>query len=57
MKDEKLSQNINDVVALKSKSYLVITTDNEDEAKHKGHDYNFTGDEYKYAAFNKKSIF
>ena len=38
MKDEKLSQNNNDVVALKSKSYLMITTDNEDVAKHKGHD-------------------
>ena len=35
----------------------MITTDNEEECKHKGHDYNFTGDEYKYAAFNKKVLY
>ena len=56
MKDVKPSQNIDDVRALKSKSYIVITADNEGECKHKGHDYNFTGDGYKDAAFNKKSI-
>ena len=56
MKDIKPSQNIDDVTALKSKSYIVIATDNEEECKHKGNDYKFTGDKYKYAAFNKKSI-
>ena len=57
MKDVKPSQNIDDVRALKSKSYIVITADNEGECKHKGHDYNFTGDEYKYSAFSKKVLY
>ena len=57
MKDVKPLQNIDDVTALKSKSYIVITADNEEECKHKGHDYNFRGDEYKYAAFNKKVLY
>ena len=56
IKDGKSSQIIDQVTALKSKSYVVITTDNE-ECKHKGHGYNFTGDEYKYAAFNKKVLY
>ena len=55
--DEKSWQNINDVTALKSKSHIVITTDNKEECKHKEHDYNFTGDEHKYAAFNKKVFY
>ena len=39
--------------ALKSKSYIVITSDNKEEGRRKGHDYNFTSDEYKYVAFKK----
>ena len=35
----------------------MITTDNKEECKHKGHDYSFTGDEHKYAAFNKKVFY
>ena len=57
MKDVKPSQNFDDVTALKSKSYIVITTDNEEECKHKLHDHNFTGDEYKYATFKKKVLY
>ena len=57
MKDVNPLQNIDDVTALKSKSYIVITADNEEECKHKEHDYNFTGDEYKCAAFNKKVLY
>ena len=57
MKDEKSSQNINDVTALKSKSYIVITTDNKEEYKHKGHDANFTSDEFRDATINKKVFY
>ena len=42
MKNEKPSQKIDEVYALKSKSYIVITSDNEDESKHNGRDYNVT---------------
>ena len=55
MKDEKPSQKIDEVFALKSKSYVVITTDNKEECKHKGHDYNFTCEEFKDVTNNKKS--
>ena len=54
MKDVKPLQNIDDVTALKSKSYIVITADNEEECKHKGHDYNFTGVEYNMQHLTKK---
>ena len=56
MKDEKTSQKIDEVFALKSKSYIVITTDNKKECKHKGHDYNFTSEEFKDVANNKKVL-
>ena len=54
MKDVKPLQNIDDVTALKSKSYIVITAGNEEQCKHKGHDYNFTGDEYNMQHLTKK---
>ena len=38
MKNEYLGKNIIvEVIALKSKSYIVITSDNKEECKHKGH--------------------
>ena len=42
MKNEKPSQKIDEVYALKSKSYIVITSDDKEECKHNGHDYNVT---------------
>ena len=42
--------------ALKSKSYIVITSDNKEECKHKGHDYNFTSNEFRHVTNNKKVL-
>ena len=42
MKNEKPSQKIDEVYALKSKSYIVITSDDKEECKHNGLDYNVT---------------
>ena len=52
MKDEYPGKNINKVIALKSKSYIVITADNKEECRHKGHNYKFTANEYRDALFN-----
>ena len=57
MKNEKPSQKIDEVIALKSKSYIVITTDNKEECKHKGHDYNFTSNEFRDVTLNKKVLY
>ena len=43
-------------MAIKSKSYIVITKDDQEQCKHKGHDYDFTGNEYRDVIFNKKYI-
>ena len=56
MKDVYPGKNINKVIAIKSKSYIVITSDNQEECKHNGHNYNFTGNEYKDVIFNKKVL-
>ena len=56
MKDEKPTQNITKVFALKSKSYIIITTDNKEECKHKGHDHNFTSKEFRDVTFIKKLL-
>ena len=56
MKDEKPTQNITQAFALKSKSHIIITTDNKEECKHKRHDHNFTSKEFRNVTFNKKSI-
>ena len=42
MKDEYPGKTIDEVVALKSKSYTVITTNNHEQCKHEGHNYKFT---------------
>ena len=42
MKDEYPGKNIDEVIALKSKSYIVITTNNQEQCKHEGHNYKFT---------------
>ena len=42
MKDEYPGETIDEVVALKSKSYTVITTNNHEQCKHEGHNYKFT---------------
>ena len=55
MKNEKPSNRIKEVYALKSKSYNILM-DNKEESKHKGHDYNFTTSEYHDVAFNKKVL-
>ena len=53
MKNEYLGKNIAEVIALKSKSYIVITSDNKEECKHKGHNYKFTANKYRDAVFNR----
>ena len=53
MKNEYPGKNIAEVIALKSKSYMVITSDNKEECKHKGHNYKFTANEYRDAVFNR----
>ena len=57
MKNEKPSQKIDEVTAVNSKSYIVITTDNKEECKHKGHDYNFTSNEFRDVTLNKKVLY
>ena len=52
MKDEYPGKNINKGIALKSKSYIVITADNKEECRHKGHNYKFTANDYRDALFN-----
>ena len=39
MKDEYPGKNIDEVIVLKSKSYIIITTNNQEQYKHKGHNY------------------
>ena len=56
IKDEYRKKNIKEVMAIKSKSYIVITKDDQEQCKHKGHDYDFTGNEYRDVIFNKKYI-
>ena len=45
IKDEYRKTNIKEVMAIKSKSYIVIAKDDQEQCKHKGHDYDFTGNE------------
>ena len=56
MKDEYPGKNIDEVIVLKSKSYIIITTNNQEQCKHKGHNYKFTSNEYRDALFNKKVL-
>ena len=56
VKDVYPGKNINEVIAIKSKSYIVISSDNQEECKHNGHNYNFTGNEYRDVIFNKKVL-
>ena len=56
MKNEKPLNRIKQVYALKSKSYNILMDNNQEESKHKGHDYNFTTSEYHDVTFNKNSI-
>ena len=53
MKNEYLGKNIAEIIGLKSKLYIVITSDNKEECKHKGHNYKFTANEYRDAVFNR----
>ena len=45
MKDEYPGKNIDEV-----------TTNNQEQCKHKGHNYKFTSNEYRDALFNKKVL-
>ena len=54
MKNEKPFNRIKKVYALKSKSHNISMNNNNEESKHKGHDYNFTTNEYHDVTFNKK---
>ena len=56
MKNKKPSQMIDEVFALKSKSYIVITSDNKEECRHKGHAHNFTSNEFRDVTNNKKVL-
>ena len=56
MKNEKPLNRIKQAYALKSKSYNVSMNNNKEESKHKGHDYNFTTNEYHDVTFNKKVL-
>ena len=56
MKDEKPTQNITQVFSRKSKSHIIITTDDKEECKHKGHDHYFTSKEFRNVTFNKKVL-
>ena len=56
MKNEKPLNRIKQVYALKSKSYNILMDNNQEESKHKGHDYNFTTSEYHDVTFNKKVL-
>ena len=42
MGDERPTQNIRQVFAIKSKSYIIIASDSKEECKHKGQNHNFT---------------
>ena len=53
MKNEYPGKNIAEAIALMSKSYIVMTSDNKEECKHKGHNYKFIVNEYRDAAFNR----
>ena len=48
--------NIDEVIALKSKSYVIITTNNQERFKHKGHNCKCTSNEYRDALFSKKVL-
>ena len=56
MKNEKPFNKIKQVYALKSKSCNILMDDNKQESKHKGHDHNFTTNEYHDVTFNKKVL-
>ena len=56
MKDEYPGKNIDEVIALISKSYIISTTNNQEQCKHKGHNYKFTSNEYKDGLFSKKVL-
>ena len=56
MKDEYPGKNIDEVIALKSKSYIIITTNNQERFKHKGHNCKCTGNEYRDALFSKNVL-
>ena len=57
MKDEYQKTNTKEVMAIKSQSYIVITNDDQEQCKPKGHDYDFTGNEYRDVIFNKKVLY
>ena len=56
MKNEKPFNRIKKVYALKSKSYNISMDNNKEESKHKGHDYNFTTNEYDDVTLKKKKL-
>ena len=53
MKNEYPGKNFAEVIALMSKSYIVIISDSKEERKHNGHNYKFTANEYRDAVFNR----
>ena len=55
MKDEYPGQVILEFIALKPKSYAIITIKSE-KCTHKGHSFNFSSNEHKDALFNKKIL-
>ena len=56
MKDEYPGKNIDEVIVLKSKSYIIITTNNQEQYQHKRHNYKFTSNQYRDVLFNKKVL-
>ena len=55
MKDEYAGKNIDELIATKPKSYIIITEDNQKKCAHKGRSYNFTSNEYRNALNNKET--
>ena len=55
MKDEFPGKTIIEFIALKPKSYTIITNKTE-KCTHKGHSFNFSSNEYKDVLFNKKIL-
>ena len=55
MKDEFPGKAIIEFIALKPKSYTIITNKTE-KCTHKGHSFNFSSNEYKDVLFNKKIL-
>ena len=56
MKDEYAEKNIYEVIAIKPKSYTIICENNQEKCTCKGHNANFTSNEYKDVQNNTKIL-